>query len=192
MTYCYKAINFLLILQYNQKIEYKMSDEKNLSDDLNDMLGDAKDGAKKAADKVTDKAGELADDAKELADEAKEKAKEFANDAKETASEFADDAKEVLSNGKNIAIIAHITLIGWIIALVMNNSNKSELGSFYIRQMLGLLILSLVFMFIPVIGWILNILIFVLWIMSLVGALSGEKKPTPVLGAHFQNWFSSL
>ncbi|WP_396602411.1 YtxH domain-containing protein [Algibacter sp. R77976] len=169
-----------------------MSDEKNLSDDLNDMLGDAKDGAKKAADTVSDKAGELADDAKELAGEAKEKAKEFANDAKETASEFAGDAKEVLSNGKNIAIIAHITLIGWIIALVMNNSNKSELGSFYIRQMLGLLILSLVLMFIPVIGWILNILMLVLWIMSLVGALGGEKKPTPVLGEHFQNWFKSL
>ncbi|MEW4923332.1 YtxH domain-containing protein [Algibacter sp. 2305UL17-15] len=169
-----------------------MSDKKNLSDDLDDMLGDAKDGAKKAADKVSGKASELADDAKELAGEAKEKAKEFANEAKETAAEFADDAKEVLSDGKNVAIIAHITLIGWIIALVMNNGDRSELGSFYIRQMLGLLILSLVFMFIPVIGWILNILILVLWVLSLIGALSGEKKPTPVLGEHFQNWFKGL
>lgn len=162
-----------------------MSDEKNLGDDLNDMLGDAKDGAKKAADKVSDKASELADDAKE-------KAKEFASEAKETASEFADDAKEVLSNGKNIAIIAHITIIGWIIALVMNNSDKSELGSFYIRQMLGLLILSFVLWFIPVVGWILNLLMIVLWIMSLIGALGGEKKLTPVLGEHFQNWFKAL
>lgn len=169
-----------------------MSDEKNLNDDLNDMLGDAKDGAKKAADKVSDKASELADDAKELAGDAKEKASEIADDVKEAASEFADDTKEVLSNGKNIAIIAHITLIGWIIALVMNNSNKSEIGSFYIRQMLGLLILSFVLWFIPVIGWILNLLIIVLWIMSLIGALSGEKKLTPVLGEHFQNWFKGL
>ncbi|XMO88152.1 YtxH domain-containing protein [Algibacter sp. AS12] len=158
-----------------------MSDEKNLSDDLNDMLGDAKDGAKKAADK-----------AEEIAGEAKEKAKEFANDAKETASEFAEDAKEALSNEKNIAIIAHITLIGWIIALVMNNSNKSEFASFYIRQMLGLMIVSLILSFIPVIGWILNIVMLVFWIMSLVGALGGEKKLTPVLGEHFQNWFKSL
>ncbi|KAA5827630.1 YtxH domain-containing protein [Algibacter amylolyticus] len=158
-----------------------MSDEKNLSDDLNDMLGDAKDGAKKAADK-----------AEEIAGEAKEKAKEFANEAKETASEFADDAKEALSNEKNIAIIAHITLIGWIIALVMNNSNKSEFASFYIRQMLGLMIVSLILSFIPVIGWILNIVMLVFWIMSLVGALGGEKKLTPVLGEHFQNWFKSL
>lgn len=158
-----------------------MSDEKNLSDDLNDMLGDAKEGAKKAADK-----------AEELGKEAKEKAKEFAKEAKETASEFADDAKEVLSDGKNVAIIAHITLIGWIIALIMNNSNKSELGSFYIRQMLGLMIVSFILYFIPVIGWILNLVLIVFWIMSLIGALGGEKKLTPLLGNYFQDWFKSL
>ncbi|UKM66011.1 YtxH domain-containing protein [Flavobacteriaceae bacterium GSB9] len=140
-----------------------MSDEKKLNDDLNEALDDAKKGAKKAAD-----------------------------GAKEAASDFADDAQKVLSDGKNVAIIAHITLIGWVIALVMNNNDKTELGSFYIRQMLGLLILGLVFMFIPVIGWILNLLILVLWIMSLIGALGGEKKPTPVLGEQFQNWFSAL
>lgn len=114
------------------------------------------------------------------------------NEAKEAANEFADDAKKVLSDGKNVATIAHITLIGWVIALVMNNGNKTELGSFYIRQMLGLIILSIVFAFIPLLGWVLNIAMVVLWIMSLVGALSGEKKLTPVLGEHFQKWFSSI
>ncbi len=102
-----------------------MSDEKKLSDDLNDMLGDAKEGAKKAAHK-----------AEEFADEAKEKAKEFANEAKETFTEISKD-------GKNVAIIAHLTLIGWVIALIMNNGNKTELGSFYIRQVLGIIILAL-------------------------------------------------
>lgn len=151
-----------------------MSDEKNLSDDLNDMLGDAKEGAKKAADK------------------AGEKAKEFAEEAKETAIEFADEAKEVLSDGKNVAIIAHITLIGWIIAIIMNGSNKTELGSFYIRQMLGLIIISFILWFIPVVGWILNIVLIILWLMSLIGALGGNKKETPGIGKLFQNWFRSL
>lgn len=169
-----------------------MSDEKNLGDDLNDMLGDAKDGAKKAADKVSDKAGELADDAKELAGEAKEKAKEFASEAKEAASDFADDAKEVLSDGKNVAIIAHITIIGWIIALVMNSGNKTELGSFYIRQMLGIVILAFVGSFIPFVNLIVWIGVLVLWVMSLIGAFSGEKKLIPLLGEHFQNWFKAL
>ena len=159
-----------------------MSDEnKNLRDDLNDMLGDAKEGAKKAADK-----------AEEIAHDAKEKAKEFAGEAKEAAKEFADDAKEVLSDGKNVAIIAHITLIGWIIAVIMNSNEKNEFASFYIRQMLGLMLCSIILYFIPVVGWIANLLVFVLWIISLIGAIGGEKKETILLGKQLQEWFKSL
>lgn len=84
-----------------------MSDEKNLSDDLDDMLGDAKEGAKKAADK-----------AGELAGEASEKAKEFAEDAKEAASEFADSAKEAFNSasGENKKVLTGILaiLLGWL------------------------------------------------------------------------------
>lgn len=75
-------------------------DNKNLSDDLNDMLGDAKEGAKKAADK----AGEFAEDAKE-------KAKEFAEEAKETASEFAESAKETFASGENKKVLAGVLAI---------------------------------------------------------------------------------
>lgn len=106
--------------------------------------------------------------------------------------------------GKNRAIIAHITLIGWIIALVQNNeNNKSEFASFYIRQMLGLLILSvavwiagMIFMFIPVLGFILYIVLWLglvgLWVMSLIGATNGKKEPTIFIGQYFQMWFKSL
>ncbi|MBA6151722.1 hypothetical protein H3Z82_03175 [Gelidibacter gilvus] len=98
----------------------------------------------------------------------------------------------VSKDGKNIALIAHLTLIGWIIAFVMNNNTKSEFGSFYIRQVLGLGLCGLVLSFIPLLGWIVSLLILVLWIMSLIGALNGEKKLTPVLGEYFQDWFKSL
>ena len=73
-----------------------MSEEKNLGDDLNEMLGDAKNGAKKAA-------GE----AKEFAGEAREKAKEFAGEAKESASEFANGANQVLAS-ENKKILAGV------------------------------------------------------------------------------------
>ncbi|WP_452232959.1 YtxH domain-containing protein [Lacinutrix sp. MEBiC02595] len=148
-----------------------MADEKNLSDDLEDMIGDVKEGAKKAAHKASD----------------------FAEDAKEKASDFAEDAKEVLSDSKNVAIIAHLTIIGWVIALVMNNGEKkSEYGSFYIRQVLGLGLCLLLLGFIPLVGWILSLVLVILWVMSLIGALSGEKKLTPILGEYFQDWFKSL
>jgi ElaB/YqjD/DUF883 family membrane-anchored ribosome-binding protein len=167
-------------------------DNKNLSDDLDDMLDDAKDGAKKAGEKISQKASELADDAKELASDAKEKASEFADDAKKAASDFADDAKEVLSDGKNVGIIAHITLIGWVIAIVMNSSNKTEFGSFYIRQMLGLILVSVVTSFIPIVNFVAWIPLLVAWIMSLISALGGEMKPSWLLGEQFQDWFKGL
>jgi uncharacterized membrane protein len=162
-----------------------MSDDKNLGDDLNDMLGDAKEGAKKAAKK-----------AEEFADEASEKAKEFAKEAKEKAKDFSNEAKEVFDDiskdGKNIAIIAHLTIIGWVVALVMNNDKKDEFASFYIRQMLGLIIVAILLSWIPFLGWAVGILCFVLWIMSLVSAMNGEKKPIFLLGEQFQDWFKSL
>ena len=94
--------------------------------------------------------------------------------------------------GKTVAIIAHLTLIGWVIALVMNNGNKSEIGSFYIRQSLGIMLISIVGSFIPFVNILVWIFVFVLWIMSIIGAFSGEKKPVFLLGSYFQEWFKSL
>ncbi len=156
-------------------------DNKNLNDGLEEMIGDAKEGAKKAGEKISQKANDLADDAKELA-----------SDAKKAAIEFADDAKQVLSDGKNVGIIAHITLIGWIIAIVMNSSNKTEFGSFYIRQMLGLILISVVTSFIPLVNFVAWIPLLVAWVMSLISALGGEMKPTWLLGDQFQEWFKGL
>ena len=147
--------------------------------------------AKDAAEKAGEKASELKEEAKEAFEDAKEKAGEFAEDAKEATKEFVEDAKDTLSDGKTIAIIAHLTIIGFIIALVMNSSNRTEFGSFYIRQTLGIFLLSLVWI-IPVIGWIAGLLVFVLWIVSLVGALGGNQKPVFLLGDQFQDWFKSI
>ena len=166
-----------------------MSDKTNdLRDDLEDMIGDVKEGAKKAAAKAEEFGREAKEKASEFAKEASEKAGEFAGEAKEKASEFADDAKKVLSDGKNVAIISHLWVIGWIIALVMNNNKNSELGTFYIRQTLGIFLLGFLAV-IPVLTFIVAAVCFLLWIMSLVGALSGEKKPVLILGEQFQNWF---
>lgn len=101
----------------------------------------------------------------------------------------------VTEEGNTRAIIAHITLIGWIIAVVQNGEKKDDYASFYIRQMLGLLIMGIVgsiLAIIPIIGWLIYLGVVALWIVSLVYATSGEKKEIPVLGAQFQEWFKSL
>ena len=95
-------------------------------------------------------------------------------------------------DGKTKAIVAHITIIGWIIALVINSSEKDEFASYYIRQLLGIYLAGFILSLIPFIGWILSIVVFVFWILSLVGAIQGEKKETPWLGKYFQDWFKAL
>jgi uncharacterized membrane protein len=95
-------------------------------------------------------------------------------------------------DGKTKAIVAHITIIGWIIALVINSSEKDEFASYYIRQLLGIYLLGLVLTFIPIIGWLASVVVLVFWILSLIGAIQGEKKETPWLGKYFQEWFKAL
>ena len=140
---------------------------------------------------------DLGDKAEEAAENAKEKASDFAEDAKEAAQEFKEEVKDTFDpknpeSGKTVAIIAHLTLIGWIIAIIMNSSNKTAVGSFYIRQTLGIFLISFVLSIIPfinLIGWILGL---VLWIMSLIGAINESKKPIFLVGEYFQDWFKAL
>ncbi len=102
------------------------------------------------------------------------------------------------NNGKTVAIIAYLTLIGWIIALVMNNSDKTDLGSFHIRQMLGVLILSLLlsvagtFSGSSTISMIFSGISIVVWLLGFIGAAQGKKSLIPVVGEYFQQWFKGI
>jgi uncharacterized membrane protein len=108
-----------------------------------------------------------------------------------------------LDNGKTVAIVSYITLIGWIIALVMHGNNKTSLGAFHLRQSLGIMILAIavsiiraLLFFIPFIGWAigacLSLGILILWILGLIAAINAEKKPVPVFGDYFQGWFENF
>ena len=109
-------------------------------------------------------------------------------------------------DGKTISIISYFSLIGWIIAYVLFNSNKSKLAAYHIRQSLGLMIIAVVlyivmiiFLFIPVLGWIISILIyisligvFVLWVIGLVSAINGQEKPVPIVGVKAQEMLAGI
>ena len=105
---------------------------------------------------------------------------------------------------RTVAILAYITIIGFIVAIVMHSSKKTALGTFHLRQTLGLLISAVVvwfacmiIAFIPLVNLIMVLLgpavaiaLFVLWIMGLIAAVNGQQKAMPVVGAHFQKWFA--
>jgi len=93
---------------------------------------------------------------------------------------------------KIVAIVSYITLIGWIIALILNQSKKTELGSFHIRQALLIYIIWFILWWIPVVGWILNIVVFVFWVMGLVSAIQCEQNEVPIIGPLAQQWFKGL
>lgn len=93
------------------------------------------------------------------------------------------------------SIIAHITIIGWIIALVLNSSSGQErhlMTSMYLRQLLGIYLVLLIGSLIPFLIWFFWIFGAILWFISLLGALSGETKLVPFLGEYFQDWFKGL
>lgn len=107
---------------------------------------------------------------------------------------------------KTRAIVAHMTLIGWIIALVQNNNDKNQFPSFYIRQMLGLIIVGIALNILTsiIVGIIPSLIVVMIlsygtlavliaaWIHSLIGAVNAKEQLTPVVGKMFQDWFKSL
>lgn len=107
-------------------------------------------------------------------------------------------------DGKTAAIVAYITLIGWLISyFALYKENKTQLAAFHLRQTLMLFLIG--------IGWaivqsillasvpglyfvspIVNIGLFVLWLLGLIAAINGQAKPMPVIGAPAQKTFAGI
>jgi len=103
-----------------------------------------------------------------------------------------------------VALLAYLTPIafgiGIVIAIVMHNGKKTTLGAYHLRQSLGLLLTALaswvpciIISMIPVVnmlmlllGPLLGIAFFVLWVMGLLNAINGQMKPLPVVGEYYQ------
>jgi uncharacterized membrane protein len=100
---------------------------------------------------------------------------------------------------KTVAIVAYLTLIGFIAAIIIHSNKKTRLGAFHLRQMLGFILswfAVIILIIIPIIGWILlpifYIFMLVCWIMGLVAAINGQMKPMPVVGPLYQKWFGTV
>lgn len=99
--------------------------------------------------------------------------------------------QSTIDQGKTMAIIAYITLIGTLIAYLMNNDKKNAFASFHIGQALRAWIAGIVISFAATIlvmitgitalsylswaGWILAIL-------GLINAANGKVAKVPLVG----------
>lgn len=106
--------------------------------------------------------------------------------------------KNTINEGRAIAIISYILIIGVLIALSMNSENKNRFASFHIRQGLGLtltfIILGVSISFFDSIYVAASMWIFisVLSIYGLFTAALGKTTAIPLLGHLFQKTFKSL
>ncbi len=103
------------------------------------------------------------------------------------------------NDGKQIGIIAYLTVIGLIIAFVMNSEKKFPFAQYHIRQMLGLFVSGVaigLIGIIPFLGWLIVIVgvfvLFYMWVMGLIAAINGQMKPMPFLGKKYEEWFNEV
>lgn len=102
--------------------------------------------------------------------------------------------KKSESDSKLFAFLAaFLSIIGFIIALIAKKEDKYVM--YYAKQSLIVFIASMIvwvfgwiFWQIPIVGWIimqaLNLIVFVLWLISWIYALSGQMKPVPIIGEY--------
>lgn len=107
------------------------------------------------------------------------------------------------SEGKDVAVLGYIPIIGLLIALLIHNKKKTSFGAFHLKQAIGLhvtwlivLLVGYIIQVIPFIGWLITqclyIAIVVLAIIGLINAVNGKKNLLPILGESFQKVFAGL
>lgn len=132
-----------------------------------------------------------------------------------TSSNITSNQPITSDEDKTVAILAYITLIGFIIAIVQHSSNKTKLGAYHLRQAVGFMItgiamsIVLVLIALPMLGMGLRnvadyatfiyLISFVIWIglfvcliISIINAASGRLKPAPIFGRLFEKWLVNL
>lgn len=93
------------------------------------------------------------------------------------------------------AIVAHITIIGWLVAFVAQFvTGKTPLASFYLRQTLGIFAAGLVLNLIPIrrFSFLVSLLLLGLLIYSVLGAINNERREIPIIGKYLQGWFQFI
>lgn len=122
-----------------------------------------------------------------------------------------------MKNIKKASVLAYLSIIGFIIALYINKANKTELGTYHLKQALGLHCTSFLLLFIPffliagvgsdllgIFTYLMTVilLVFVLgsisiylikmYIKAIIIAYNGEMKPIPAFGNTYEKWFSFI
>ncbi|WP_179008276.1 hypothetical protein [Winogradskyella forsetii] len=103
-----------------------------------------------------------------------------------------------IEEGKTMALVAYLTLLGTLIAFFMNQDKRNPFTAFHVRQGLGLGLLYIIIAFVvssldsmmaSMSFWI---FFSVLYLYGIYGAITGKLNKIPMLGDFFQNFFKSI
>ena len=94
------------------------------------------------------------------------------------ANEFNITPAEI-EDGKTMGGIAYFGILGFLIAFLTSKDNKYVM--YHVQQSLIIVICTFVIA-IPVIGWLIGIGAFVLFIIGMLNGFKGEIKPLPLVG----------
>lgn len=87
---------------------------------------------------------------------------------------------------KFIAILGYMTLFGWLVAIFLQDKDKFSFSAFHLRQSLGLIITGALLALIPLIGWLMNVAVFLAWLYAIFHAIQGRQEKVPILGDCYQ------
>lgn len=109
-----------------------------------------------------------------------------------TTNQSSLKSEEMVEKGKACSILAYL-LVGIIWYFADESMKKNEFAKFHVKQGLLLLITSIavniIGSIIPFLGWFIilplgSVAVLVLFVIGILNAVNGEKKPLPVIGQH--------
>ena len=98
--------------------------------------------------------------------------------------------QNIINEGKTMAVVSYITVIGLLIAFLVNNSKNNAFTSYHIGQsvrvyLLGIANYVLAFLLPASLGFITTLIgigVLVLAILGIVNAINGKAVPLPLIG----------
>jgi len=106
-------------------------------------------------------------------------------------------------NNKTMAIVAYLTIIGWIVAYLSykKSTQKSSLVKYHLGQALGVFLVSLVLSILSavilailpslgLISYIISLISLVLILLGIVTASNEVERPIPLVGSMFEGKFN--
>jgi uncharacterized membrane protein len=87
---------------------------------------------------------------------------------------------------KIISVVSYLTPMGWLIAMALYGKHKSSFISFHLRQSLGLIITGALLSLLPLIGWLMNVFVFLVCLFVIYKAALGYQQKAPFLGDFYQ------